>query len=127
MQLDFNGILVNSEDPKVLTEFYTKVFEKEPEWDMGGYSGWKVNSAFFTVGPHSEVKGKNADAPRFMVMLTTDDVKGEYERIMKDAGAKSVAEPYNPDENSDDMWLATLEDPDGNYFQLASPMPDMAN
>lgn len=121
MNLDLNGVSVNSEDPKKLAEFYQGVFDKKPEWEMGGFIGWKMGSAFFNVGPHSEVKGKNADAPRIMFMLTTEDVKGEYERIMQVEGAKSIAEPYNPDENSDDMWLATIEDPDGNYFQLATP------
>ena len=83
MNLDLNGVSVNSEDPKKLAEFYQGVFDKKPEWEMGGFIGWKMGSAFFNVGPHSEVKGKNADAPRIMFMLTTEDVKGEYERIMQ--------------------------------------------
>ncbi len=45
---------------------------------------------------------------------------GEFARI-KDLGAEVVAEPYHPSEEPS-MWLATLADPDGNYFQLATPM-----
>jgi len=36
-------------------------------------------------------------------------------------GAKEIASPYKPGE-ADNMWLSTLSDPDGNYFQLATPM-----
>ncbi len=45
----------------------------------------------------------------------------KFERI-KGLGARVEREPYQPDGVSD-MWLATFEDPDGNFFQLASPMP----
>ena len=34
------------------------------------------------------------------------------------------AEPYQPGGDASGMWLATFEDADGNYFQLASPMPE---
>jgi predicted enzyme related to lactoylglutathione lyase len=45
-------------------------------------------------------------------------VKAEFERI-KDLGAEVVAEPYEPGEG---MLMCTFADPDGNYFQLMSPM-----
>jgi predicted enzyme related to lactoylglutathione lyase len=51
-------------------------------------------------------------------------VSGDFERC-KTAGATVVAEPYNPGDGSDDtMRIATLADPDGNYFQLMSPMSE---
>ena len=37
------------------------------------------------------------------------------------AGATAVQEPYHPGE-APDVWIATFADPDGNYFQLLSPM-----
>ena len=40
---------------------------------------------------------------------------------MKAAGAIVVTEPYGFDGYPDAM-IATLEDPDGNYFQLMTPM-----
>jgi predicted enzyme related to lactoylglutathione lyase len=35
-----------------------------------------------------------------------------------------LREPYRPGDGDDDgeMWVATFADPDGNYFQLMSPM-----
>jgi predicted enzyme related to lactoylglutathione lyase len=55
-----------------------------------------------------------------MFNFETNDVQGEFKR-MKGLGAKVIAEPYHPADDQD-MWIATLADPDGNYFQLISPM-----
>ena len=52
--------------------------------------------------------------------IETADVKGEFDR-MKAAGAIVVREPYSFEEYPD-AWIATLADPDGNYFELMSPM-----
>jgi predicted enzyme related to lactoylglutathione lyase len=52
--------------------------------------------------------------------LETSDVEGEFERL-RAAGATVVREPYSPD-GSSEMRIATLADPDENYFQLMSPM-----
>src|SRR5436309_10015084 len=56
--LSFNSVLVGSEDPKALSEFYTKVLG-EPGWQDDVYTGWQAGSGFLMVGPHSEVKGRN--------------------------------------------------------------------
>ena len=40
---------------------------------------------------------------------------------MKAAGAIVIREPYSF-EGMPDSWIATLADPDDNYFQLATPM-----
>ena len=55
--------------------------------------------------------------------LEADDVKAEFERI-RATGATVVREPYNPmgADSERDFSLATFADPDGNYFQVASPM-----
>jgi carboxyl-terminal processing protease len=51
----------------------------------------------------------------------TPDVMAEFERI-KALGTTVKQEPYRPGGDDSPMWIATFEDPDGNYFQLASPM-----
>jgi predicted enzyme related to lactoylglutathione lyase len=38
---------------------------------------------------------------------------------MKELGAIVIRAPYEMSGG----WIATLADPDGNYFQLVSPMP----
>jgi predicted enzyme related to lactoylglutathione lyase len=118
--LNFNSILLFSEKPKELAEFYQKIFDKKPEWQGGDYVGWMVGSGFFTIGPHDKVKGKNNSPERMMLNLETADVQVEFDRIKK-LGAKVVAEPYHPSEDSTGT-IATLADPDNNYFQLVTPM-----
>ena len=90
----------------------------------GGYTGWQIGSGFLTVGPHNEVNGKNAQPGRIIWNIETADVKGDFERF-KAAGAIVVAEPYGFEEGQIDAWIATLADPDDNYFQLMSPMPEL--
>jgi predicted enzyme related to lactoylglutathione lyase len=120
--MNFNSILIGSADPKKLVDYYSKLLGT-PTMEDGGYTGWLIGSGFVTVGPHSEVTGKNAQPGRLIWNIETADVKGEFAR-MKDAGAIVIAEPYSF-EGAPDAWIATFADPDDNYFQLVSPMgPD---
>ena len=121
--LNFNSILVFSEDPKNLSDFYKKIFKKNPDWEMEGYFGYQVGSAFISFGPHDKVHGKNAAPERIMINFETKDVKGEFERI-KGLGATVVKELYEPGEEEGGS-IATFADPDGNYFQLMTPWEDM--
>jgi len=118
--LNFNSILLSTENHKELVEFYKKVFEKEPEMDDETYSGFLVGKCFLSIGFHDKVHGKNPSPERVLFNFETNDVKGEFERI-KGLGAISVAEPYIPSEDSK-MTMATLSDTDGNFFQLMTPM-----
>lgn len=116
--LNFNSILLSSQNPKVLVDFYKKVLEKSPDMDEGGYTGFMVGSCFLTVGPHDKVHGKNSNPERFIFNFESADVKAEFERI-KGTGAEVIAEPYQMD--GMEGWIATFADPDGNYFQLLPP------
>ncbi len=117
--LNLTTVMVNSENPKALTDFYTKILGK-PEWEGGEFVGWKAGGSYLMVGPHDQVKGENQEPGRIIFNFETNDVKGEFDRI-KGLGAKVQQEPYSPGEDPK-MTLATFADPDGNYFQLASPM-----
>jgi predicted enzyme related to lactoylglutathione lyase len=118
--MDFNSLLIGSEDPARLVEYYIKVLG-EPAFSEGGYTGWQLGSGMVTVGPHSEVHGKNVAPGRIIWNIETADVRGEFERI-KAAGGIVIAEPYGFDEVADGGSIATFADPDDNYFQLMSPM-----
>jgi predicted enzyme related to lactoylglutathione lyase len=117
--MNFNSILIGSEDPDRLAAYYTGLFG-EPGWRDGGYTGWLLGTGGITVGPHDQVKGKNAHPGRLIWNIETTDVKADFERL-KAAGAIVVAEPYTFEQASD-AWIATFADPDDNYFQLMSPM-----
>ena len=118
--MDFNSILIGSEDPKRLVDYYTKVIGEPTFSGEGEYSGWQIGSGFLTIGPHSEVKGRNPAPGRLIWNIVTPDVQEEFDR-MKAAGGIVVAEPYEF-EQAPDSKIATFEDPDGNYFQLMTPI-----
>jgi len=118
--LNLNSMLLFSESPKKLVDFYRRVLAREPKWQEGEYSGFEVGACALVIGPHSEVHGQNKNPERIMFNFESSDVKGEFERI-KGLGGKVIAPPYHMNDDQD-FLIATLADPEGNYFQLVSPM-----
>jgi predicted enzyme related to lactoylglutathione lyase len=114
----FSGVMVGSKDSRRLGAFYTGVLG-EPSFQMDSWYGWENGQ--LVIGNHSEVSDSSLEPQRMMLMLEVDDVAAEHDRAAA-LGARSVAGPYQPD-GADGGWLATLEDPDGNYLQLHTPMP----
>ena len=117
--MNFNSVLIGSADPQRLSAYYTRLLG-EPGFADGGYTGWMVGSGFLTVGPHSEVTGSNPQPGRLILNFETQDVPGDFAKL-EAAGAIVVRAPYQY-EGSEGAWIATLADPDGNYFQLMTPM-----
>jgi predicted enzyme related to lactoylglutathione lyase len=117
--MNFNNVLIGSEDPARLTAYYTKLFG-EPTWNDGGYTGWQIGSGAISIGPHSEVHGKNAHPGRLILNIESTDVQGDFARLQA-AGATVIREPYTFEE-APGSWIATFADPDDNYFQLMTPM-----
>jgi predicted enzyme related to lactoylglutathione lyase len=117
--MKFSGVLIGSENPEKLKDYYTKLFGK-PTWDDNTYFGWQFGDGGVMFGPHDQVKGKNREPGRIIWNIETPDVKGEFAKL-KAAGASIVKEPYDPGEDSG-MLITTFSDPDNNYFQLMSPM-----
>lgn len=118
LSLNLNSLLVYSDNPKKLADFYTKVFGKKADMDDGDYKGFLVGNCFITFGKHDKIKGKNKSPERIMINFEAKDVRREFIRIEK-LGAKVIAKPYTM--GDDDYWIATFADPDGNYFQLMTP------
>lgn len=109
--------MIGSHQPKVLAQFYEKVFEKKPDMVEGDFTGWVVGKTFFSIGAHSEIKGKAQEPQRVMFNFDTKEVQKEFDRI-KALGAEVVKEPYDAGSG---MMIATFADPDGNFFQLMTP------
>lgn len=118
-ELSLTNIMIGAADSESLGEFYVGVFGRQPNMKEEGWYGWKVGPGYFSVGPHSEVSGQAAEPQRVIVNFEAEDVPGEFARIAA-AGATMVKEPYE----MGGMWIATLADPEGNYFQLNSPWPE---
>jgi|SRR3989344_265220 len=117
--LNLNSLLLFSDQPKKLGEFYRKVFQVKPNWEESDWIGFTVGSGSIAIGPHDKVKGKNKTPERMMFNLETTDVQGEFKRVQK-LGAQVIVKPYHPMED-EKSWVATFADPDGNYFQLTTP------
>lgn len=120
--MNLNNVLIGSEHPERLSAYYTKIFGK-PGFEADGYASWPIGTGAITVGPHDQVKGKNAAPGRLILNIESADVKGDFERF-KAAGATVIREPYSF-EQAPGVWIATFADPDDNYFQLISPMDGM--
>jgi predicted enzyme related to lactoylglutathione lyase len=125
MNLNFNSILISSENPEVLRLFYEKILDKEPDMDQGEYFGFLVGNNFLSFGPHDKIRGKSKNPERIIINFETSEVKEEFERIKK-LGVEVIAEPYEMGDEGG-FWIATFADPDGNYFQLITPWDEGKN
>ena len=117
--LNLNSVMLGTKQPKELVTFYEKVIGKPADMvdSENGFYGWQVGSAYLSVLEHSEMGGNAKDPGRVMLNFETSQVKEEFERI-KALGGLVIKAPYEMGGG----WIATLADPDGNYFQLVSPM-----
>jgi len=117
--LNLNSVMIGTKQPKALADFYEKVLGQPAGMvdEENGFFGWLVGAAYLSVLDHSEMVGRTKDPGRIMFNFETPQVKQEFERI-KDLGGMVIREPYELEGG----WIATLADPDGNYFQLVSPM-----
>jgi predicted enzyme related to lactoylglutathione lyase len=115
--LNFSNLMIGSSNPKKLGEYYKEVFEEDPEMEEGGWYGWLIGKTYFSIGEHSEVSGKAKEPQRVILNFETNQVEEEFERIKNIEGTEVIKEPYE----MEGAWIATLADPDGNYFQLMTP------
>ncbi|MCX6081910.1 MAG: VOC family protein [Chloroflexi bacterium] len=117
--LNLNSVMLCTKQTKTLSAFYENVLGKPAEMvdSENGFYGWQLGSFYFSILDHSEMGGNTKDPGRMLLNFETLQLKDEFERI-KAAGAGVIKEPYQ----MGDGWIATLADPDGNYFQLITPM-----
>ncbi len=119
--------MISTGNREPLVKFYEDVFEKKVDEMMG----WLVGNVYFGIMDHSEINGKSKEPARIMINIESDDVVADFDRISNIEGAEVVKKPYQMtmdggtvnegEETEDGFWIATLADPDGNYFQLMSP------
>jgi predicted enzyme related to lactoylglutathione lyase len=117
--LNLNSIMIGTKQAGVLAAFYEKVLGEPAGMvdEENGFFGWQVGATYLSVLDHSEMVGRTKDPGRIMLNFETSQVKEEFERI-KALGGAVIREPYEMEGG----WIATLADPDGNYFQLITPM-----
>ena len=117
--LNLNSVMIGTKQPAALAAFYEKVLSKPADMvdPDNGFWGWQVGGPFLSILEHSAMGGSTKDPGRIMFNFETAQVKEEFERI-KALGGVVIQAPYQMEGG----WIATLADPDGNYFQLISPM-----
>ena len=117
--LTFNSIMIGTKQTSAMGAFYEKVIGKPADMTDkdSGFYGWQFGDTYFSILEHSEMGGKSKDPGRLIMNFGTAEVKQEFERL-KGLGAAVIREPYEMGGG----WIATLADPDGNYFQLVTPM-----
>ena len=118
--LNLNSVMIGTTQLKELASFYEKVLGKPADMmdTENGFYGWQVGGMFMGVLEHSEMQGRSKDPGRVMINFETTQVKEEFERIKALGGVVVIKAPYEMGGG----WIATLADPDGNYFQLITPM-----
>lgn len=117
--LKLNNIMIGTDQPKALIDFYKKVINEDPYMGEEDWAGWKVGGGEIHIGEHSEVKGRSSQPERIMMNFVSKDVQAEFDRI-KEIGAEVIKEPYEM-EGWEGSLIATFADPDGNYFQIMTP------
>lgn len=117
--LNLNSVMIGTKQTKVLAAFYEKVLGQPAGMvdEENNFFGWQVGAANLSILDHSEMVGRTKDPGRIMINFETPQVKEEFARI-KALGGVVIREPYEMGGG----WVATLADPDGNYFQLVTPM-----
>lgn len=116
------SITLFSEDAKKLADFYKdKVGLKMTMEAEVGEKGENLFGFEFGEGPglyvmdHSKVKGKNTQPDRIIFTLEVDNIEEDVKKLDQ-AGVKKIADIYHMQNYG---YIATFEDLDGNYFQLA--------
>ena len=117
--LNLNSVMIGSKQTKAMAGFYEGVLGKPPDMADAehGFFGWQLGAVHFSILDHSEMGGKTKDPGRLMLNFETSQVKEEFERV-RELGATVIKEPYEMGGGV----IATLADPDGNYFQFVTPM-----
>lgn len=118
--LKLNCVMLSSDNPKKLADFYGQVLDTKPAMEENSFVGYQAGDSYLTIGPHDKVTGKSQQPERIIFFFEASDVEAEFDRIKAIAGAEVIQAPYDPS-GGDVVSLATLADPDGNYFQLSKP------
>lgn len=111
----FGGATIWSSDLNRLLPFYRDTMGmpialESPDLVILG----EMEQPSLCLGTHSEIRGPNQDRHRFLVRLATDDIHAEVQRL----GDAGVPIYQQPEHQGGGFWIATCEDPDGNFVQL---------
>lgn len=109
-------VIIHSENPERLIEFYRDVVGLAPAFDVvpGAFMAGSSSFVSMIIEPHSEVSGRSQEPHRVLLNFVVGDAHEEQRRL-KGAGVEFVRDAtMEPGAGI----FATFPDPDGNYCQL---------
>ncbi len=116
------SLTLYSESAKELANFYKEkvglkvAFEGEMGEDGQEIYQMEVGEGSdFYIADHSEVKGKNSTPQRSIFNFEVEKIEEAVSKL-DEAGVKKIQDTYHVEGYG---YIATFEDLDGNYFQLA--------
>ena len=117
--IQFAALHINTDRPERLGAFYQGLLGQEPAWSSAEVTGFMLGAVRLEVARHEGVSGTNGQPERLFFDLVVEDVPAAVARGVA-LGATVVQAPYRFEDDELRMVIATLADPDGNYFQLVS-------
>jgi len=117
MDVKIGGVLIHSEDPKALRDWYAKAFRATPD-EQGeiGEDGFAIQAGddqYFLFFSHDQISGSAKEPARVIVNIQVDDA-GAVASQLDSLGARWI----RPFEDGGPGRIGTVADPDGNYVQL---------
>lgn len=112
-----NSITVWTENLEPMFRFYHDLLGLPIHSRRTDFIAFQVGQMHFNLYRHDRVHGSSKDPYRVMVHMRIDDIDQIYQRLSTE-GVKFDRPPSPMDIGG---WLATVQDPDGNVFQMYQP------
>ncbi|WP_340538864.1 VOC family protein [Nocardioides sp. GXZ039] len=108
-------MLLSSDQPERLAEWYATAFESEVQTTPGepGYRVVELDGFYLMFDQRDDVSGANPGGARAILNVEVDDPTATAARL-DGLGARWVS----PLEDRDGSCFGTLQDPDGNWLQI---------
>lgn len=113
------GVVLGSTEPERLWEWYRAAFDPGAERD-GEMLALELGGSYLIFERRDDVGAKAAEPGRILINFEVDDIRAA-ERRLDDSLAVRWIRPVT--DMDGEVFLATVEDPDGNYVQLYQEQP----
>jgi catechol 2,3-dioxygenase-like lactoylglutathione lyase family enzyme len=125
-QKKIGAITLFVEDPDRSKAFYQEVFELEPMLEDETGAGFRLEDTFLFLTRSSHAPaliapaaaGRPGNGPRHVFAIIVDDV----DAVCAELAGKGVALLNGPQDREWGMRTANFQDPDGNVWEIATPV-----
>ncbi|AXK33928.1 VOC family protein [Streptomyces armeniacus] len=108
------GIVLGSTDPERLWEWYRTAFAPGAAKD-GEMLGLELGGTYLIFESRDDVAAKAAEPGRILVNFEVADIRASEKHLDETLSVHWIRPVTDMD---GEVFLATVEDPDGNYIQL---------